>query len=150
MFCLLSLSGTLQIDLFDLHTHAKYNDGYKFVLCAMDSFSRFVWLWPQTSKRPEEVIAGLEQIMATGYTIDVIYCDKDGGFYNKKMDKWREANNIHMYSVQTKTKAAQVERFQKDLRLLVERLFFAGNTRRYLEQMHAFAKSHNTTRQTGT
>jgi hypothetical protein len=96
--------GTLQIDLFDVQEYKKDNDGIRYLLCGLDSFSRYLFVWPQQDKTPESVIKGLEAIMSTGYKIDVLYCDKDGGFYNKKMDLWRKKHHIPIYSVQTKVK----------------------------------------------
>jgi hypothetical protein len=101
-------AGTLQIDLMDVHQYAEDNAEYNFLLCALDSFSRYLFVHPQRNKTQKASIKGLEKILATVYKIDTIYCDKESGFHGGTMTAWRKRHEIGMYSVLSKETQAPV------------------------------------------
>ena len=39
------------VDLADMHSLSKYNKGIKYLLCAIDSFSKYVWVIPIKDKK---------------------------------------------------------------------------------------------------
>ena len=49
-------------DLMDLTKVAKYNDGYHYILLAIDIFSRYVWIVPLRNKSENEVVHALLKI----------------------------------------------------------------------------------------
>ena len=41
----------LGVDLADMQSLSKYNKGIKYLLCAIDIFSKYVWVFPLKEKR---------------------------------------------------------------------------------------------------
>lgn len=57
-----SLQDLMQIDLISLIPYAKINRGYKYILVAIDTFSKYVWVQPLKSKGGKEVAKAMEKI----------------------------------------------------------------------------------------
>ena len=53
-----------QCDLVDVGTYKKDNDGVRFLLCAVDVFSRYAWARPLARKTGKEVSEAFEDILA--------------------------------------------------------------------------------------
>ncbi len=41
----------LQLDIFVLQKYINSNNGYSYILCIMDVFSRKAWVYPMKSKK---------------------------------------------------------------------------------------------------
>ena len=44
------------VDLTDMQSLSKYNRGIKYLLCAIDLFSKYAWLVPLKDKRGTTII----------------------------------------------------------------------------------------------
>jgi len=44
-----------ECDLLDVQAYEKYNDNYKYILCVIDVFSKFLFLVPVKTKSGTEV-----------------------------------------------------------------------------------------------
>jgi len=74
--------GHLQFDLADFQQTPEYDKstGKKmiFLLCAIDSFSRYAWAIPLHDRTSAEVIRGLKEIFDSGYSCHVSFADPAG------------------------------------------------------------------------
>jgi len=52
-----------QIDLVDMSKYASENDGYKFLITMINSFSKFAWAIPIKSKHGVNVFDGVKKIL---------------------------------------------------------------------------------------
>ena len=53
----------LQADLMDVSSHARGNDGVRFLLTVVDAFSRKAWVTPLRGKGAEGVASALDRIL---------------------------------------------------------------------------------------
>ena len=44
------------VDLTDMQSLSKYNRGIKYLLCAIDLFSKYAWLFPLKDKRGTTIV----------------------------------------------------------------------------------------------
>ena len=51
----------MQIDLISLIPYAKFNRGHKYILIAIDTFSKYVWVQPLKSKGGKEVAGAMKK-----------------------------------------------------------------------------------------
>lgn len=58
------LQDLMQIDLISLIPYAKFNKGYKYILVAIDTFSKYVWAVPLKQKNGKEVADAMKKILA--------------------------------------------------------------------------------------
>ena len=74
----------IQIDLADFTNLKKYNKNYRFILVAINCYSRFAWGIPLKSKKADHVLNGLKKILLP-YPPKFLQSDKGKEFYNFKV-----------------------------------------------------------------
>src|SRR5436190_5715557 len=55
-----------QSDLIDIQPLARQNSGFRYMLVAIDTFSRYAWVEPLKRKTGLEVVCGFKQILKSG------------------------------------------------------------------------------------
>ena len=51
------------VDLADMQLLGKYNKGIKYLLCMIDSFSKYVWVIPLKDKKGVSIANGFEKVL---------------------------------------------------------------------------------------
>lgn len=92
----------------------RANDGYKYILNVIDTFSKFAWAIPLKTKTGLEVSNAFETILKDRKP-KLLHVDEGKEFYNKNMKEILDKYNIKMYSTGTVNKASIVERFNRTL-----------------------------------
>ena len=86
------------VDLADMQSLSKYNKGIKYLLCAIDLFSKYAWVVPLKDKRGISIVNAFQKIISKGRKPNKIWVDQGSEFYNKLFKKFLKINNIEMYS----------------------------------------------------
>jgi hypothetical protein len=133
-----------QLDLADVSKLKKDNDGYTFLLCAIDVLFKYAWVVPIYQKTGKEMIRALQQIFKEGRRPVRIQSDQGKEFTNREL---RQAfKSIHFFTTRNdKTKASIVERFQRTLKARIWRYFTKQKTRRYVDVLPDLVHSYNHT-----
>ena len=98
------------VDLADMQSLSKYNKGIKYLLCAIDLFSKYAWVVPLKDKRGISIVNAFQKIISKRKP-NKIWVDQGGKFYNKLFQKFLKINNIEMYSTYNEGKSVVAERF---------------------------------------
>ena len=61
---------------------SKYNKGIKYLLCAIDLYSKYVWVVPLKDKRGITIVNAFQKIISKRMP-NKIWVDQGGEFYNK-------------------------------------------------------------------
>ena len=61
---------------------SKCNKGIKYLLCAIDLSSKYVWIVPLKDKRGISIVNAFQKIFSKGYKTNKIWVDQGGEFYN--------------------------------------------------------------------
>ena len=61
---------------------SKYNKGNKYVLCAIDLFSKYAWVVPIKNKKVTSIVNVFQIIISKGRKPNKIWVDEGGEFYN--------------------------------------------------------------------
>ena len=61
----------------------KYNKGIKYLLCAFDLFSKYVWIVPLKDKTGITIINAFQKLVSKGCKPNKIWVDQGREFYNK-------------------------------------------------------------------
>ena len=86
-------------DLADMQLASKYNKGIRFLLCAIDIFSKYVWIVPLKDKNGVIIVNAFECILdSSKRKPNKLWVDQGSEFYNSTFKKWLENNDIKMYS----------------------------------------------------
>ena len=89
-----------------------------YFLCAIDLFSKYVWVVPLKGKRGITVVNGFQKIFWKGRKPNKVWVDLVGEFYNKLFKRLLEINNIEIYSTYNERKSVVAERFIRTLMLM--------------------------------
>ncbi len=72
----------LQIDLADFHKEKEFDKKskmtFQYLMIAVDSFSRYVFAVPLNNRKSENIIAGMEVILKTGFKPTTCMADPAG------------------------------------------------------------------------
>ena len=77
---------------------SKYNKGIKYLLCAIDLFSKYAWVVSLKDNRGIDVVKSFQKIISKERKPNKICVDQGGEFCNKLFKKFLKMNNMEMYS----------------------------------------------------
>ena len=105
------------VDLADMQLRSKLNKGFRFLLCAIDFFSKYAWVIPLKDKKGVSIVNAFQKILRdSNRKPDKIWVDKGSEFYNNFFKKWLNDNDIEMYSTNNDGKSVVAERFIRTLK----------------------------------
>ena len=84
------------VDLADMQSLSKYNKGIKYLLCAIDLFSKYAWVVPLKDKRGITIVNAFQKIISKGRKANKMWFDQGGEFYNNLFKRFLKINNIEM------------------------------------------------------
>jgi hypothetical protein len=139
-----ALNEVWSCDLVDLQEWAKENNGYRYILNAVDVFSRYAMSRPLKSKSAKDVLDAFLAIIKTeGRKPRKIWVDKGSEFYNLQFIKWTKSEKIELYSTYSESKSVIVERFNKTLKQNMWRIFSERNNRKWIDILPDLIKEYN-------
>ena len=104
-------------DLADMQLASKYNKGIRFLLCAIDIFSKYVWIVPLKDKNGVIIVNAIQCILDSSKTKpNKLWVDQDSESYNSTFKKWLENDDIKMYSAYNEEKSIVAEKFIRTLK----------------------------------
>ena len=79
----------------------KYNKGIRYLLCAIDLFSKYAWVVTLKDKRRITIVNAFEKIISKGRKPNKIWVDQGGEFYNNLFKSFLKINNIkNVFNIQ--------------------------------------------------
>ena len=90
---------------------SKYNKGIKYLLCAIDLFSKYAWVIPVKDKKGTSIVNAFQKIITKGRKSNKIWVHQGSEFYNQSSKDFLKINNIEMYSTCNEGKSVVAERF---------------------------------------
>ena len=101
--------------LADMQLISKFNKEFEFLLCVIDTFSKYAWVAPLKDKKGVSIINAFQKIFDdSNRKPNKKWVDKRSEFYNNSFKKWLKDNDIEMYSIHNEGKSVVAERFIKD------------------------------------
>ena len=105
------------VDLADMQSLSKKNKGIKYLLCAIDLFSKYAFVVPLKDKKGASITNAFNKIIKqSNRKPNKIWVDQGGEFYNHVFKKWLSDNDIIMYSTFNEGKSLVAERFIRTLK----------------------------------
>ena len=78
---------------------SKYNKGIKYLLCAIDLFSKYAWIVPIKDKKGSSIVNAFKKILSNlNRKPNKISVDQGSEFYNNILKDFVKINYIEMYS----------------------------------------------------
>lgn len=143
------INDTLQADLVDMQPYARLNRGMKYILTAINIFSKKAYARPLRRKTGEEVKEALESILRSlGHPIKYIHTDRGKEFYNSTVRAMLKRYNVQLYSTFSSTKAAICERFNRTLKSKMWKQFslHTPHSHKWIEDLPKLIATYNKTK----
>ena len=78
-----------EADLADMQLISTFNKGFRFLLCAVDIFSKYAWVVPLKDKKSVSIVDAFQKILKESERKpNKILVDKESEFYNSSFKKW--------------------------------------------------------------
>lgn len=123
---------------------SQYNNGYKYILCVIDVFSKYAFCVPLRDKTGPTILSAMKNIISESKRSPTkIWCDRGSEFYNKEFQRWAKSKNITIYSTYGESKSVVVERFIRTLKELITRKFTQTNSRDWVKILPSVLKFYN-------
>ena len=100
------------VNLADMQFIKTFKKGFRFLLCVIDIYSKYVWVMPLKDKKGITITNAFQKkLKESNSTPNKIWVDKRSEFYNRSMKSWLEKNDIDMYSMHNEGKSVVYEIF---------------------------------------
>ncbi len=135
-----------EADLADLYKFQRYNDGYRYILGCIDSFSRKLYVRPLKTKRAADMVSALKEIFAeAGTKPRSIRSDRGSEFTNHVVSEYLRNNKIgHVYTSNL-SQAAFIERCWKSLKKRMIKYMEDKKTKKYIDVLDQLVQGYNNT-----
>ena len=150
-YVLKGINDLIQSDLMDLNKYSDLNDGFVYVLTAINCFTKFAYAEPLKTKTAKEVTAAMAKILDRVFPmVKHLQVDHGGEFYNKEFKALMKKHNINMYSVYSEIKASMIERFHRTFRKLLIKEMYKRNSPKWVDFLQDVINTYNNTVHTVT
>ena len=85
------------VDLADMQSLSKYNKGIKYLLCAIDIFSKYAWVALLKDKKGTSIVNAFQKIISEGRKPNKTLVNQGSEFYNNSFKDCLKLHIIEMY-----------------------------------------------------
>ena len=140
------------VDLADMQSLSRKNKGIKYLLWAIDLFSKYAFVIPLNDKKGISIVNAFNKIIKQSRIIEnnrkpnKIWVDQGGEFYNNVFEKWLSDNDIIMYSTYNEGKSVVAERFIRTLKNKLYKHMTATGKKVYFDVLDNVVNKYNNTK----
>lgn len=133
-----------QIDLIDMTKFENENDGYRWFITIIDTFSKKAWAFKIKRKAGKNIVEIMEPFLEETKPKKIEF-DQGKEFYNQPFLKLLRRLRIIHFSVYSEMKCAIVERFNRTLKTRMYRSFTARGNKRWVDILQDLVDGYNDT-----
>ena len=135
-----------RVDLADMQSLSRKNKGIKYLLCAIDLYSKYAFLISLKDKKGISIVNAFNKIIKQSNSKpNKTWVDHGGEFYNV-FEKWLSDNDINMYSTYNEGKSVVAERFIRTLKNKLYKHMTATSKNVYYDVLDDVANKYNNTK----
>ena len=132
----------MQADLIDVGNLSQKNDGVKFLLTVICSFTKKAWISPIKSKKSDVVLKAFKTLIRS-MTKAPRSMLMDAGTEFVLVRRWCAENNIKTYLPYTSFHGSFIERFNQSIKNRMYRWMDTYKTERYLDSLESLLEGYN-------
>ena len=137
----------MESSLADMQSLSRKNKGIKYLLCAIDLYSKYAFVIPLKDKKGISIVNAFNNIIKqSNRKPNKIWVDQGGEFYNNVLEKWLSDNDINMYSTYNEGKAVVAERFIRTLKNKLYKHMTATGKNVYYDVLDDVVNKYNNTK----
>ena len=113
-------------DLAKMQLISKFNKGFRFLLCVIDIFSKYVSVVSLKDKKGVSIVNVFQKILKeSDRKPNKIWVDERSEFYNNYFKKCLSNNGVEMYSTNNEGKSVIAERLIRTLKSKIHKCMTA-------------------------
>ena len=134
------------VDLADTQSLSKFNKRFKYLLCAIDLFSKYASVIPIKNKKGTGIVNAFKKVISEGQRKpNKVWVDQGSEFYNQYFKNFLKINIIDMYSIYNEGKSVVAERFIRTLKNKIFKHMTATSKNVYIDVLNDIVNRHNNT-----
>ena len=135
------------VDLTDTQSLSKKHKGIKYLLWAIDLFSKYGFVVSLEDKKGISIVNAFNKIIKqSNRKPNKIWVDQGSEFYNRVFKKWLSENDIIMYSTFNEGKSVVAERFIRTLKNKLYKHMTATGKNVYYNVLDDVVNKYNNTK----
>ena len=135
------------VDLADMQSLSRKNNGIKYLLYAIDLFSKYAFVIPLNDKKVISIVNAFNKIIKqSNRKSNKIWVDQGGEFCNNVFEIWLSDNDINMYSTYNEGKSVAAERFIRTLKSKLYKHMTATGKKVYYDVLDDAVNKYNNTK----
>ena len=135
------------VDLADMQSLSRKNNGIKYLLCAIYLFSKYTFVIPLKDKKGISIVNAFNKIVKqSNRKPNKIWVDQGGKFYNNVFKIWLSDNNIIMHSTYNEGNSVVAERFIRTLKNKLYKHLTATGKNVYYDVLDDVINKYNNTK----
>ena len=135
------------VDLADMQSLSRKNKSIKYLLCAIDLYSKYAFVIPLKNKKRISIVNAFNKIIKqSNRKPNKIWIDQGGEFYNNVFKKWLSDNDTIMYSTYNEGKSVVAERFIRTLKDKLYKHMTAFSKNVYYDVLDDIVNKYNNTK----
>jgi transposase InsO family protein len=132
------------VDLMDISRDSKHNSGTRYLLTAIDVFSKRAMAKPLQNKEGPTVAKAMKDLLE-GEEVKAICTDRGQEFKSKDFQELLKSKGINHFFAGGSGKATVVESFHRTLRTRIARYQYAKKTQSYIHDLQKILDGYNRT-----
>ena len=133
------------VALADMQSLSKYNKGNKYLLCAINLFSKYACVVPLKDEKGPSIVIVFQIIISEGRKPNKIWVDQGSKFFNNSFKNFLKINNIEMYATYNEGKSVVAERFIRTLKNKIFKHMTDISKSVYFDVLDDIVNKHNNT-----
>ena len=135
------------VDLADMQSLSRKNKDIKYLLYAIDLYSKYAFVIPLKDKKETSIVNAFNKIIKqSNREPNKIWVDQGGEFYNNVFEKWLSDNDINMYSTYNEGKSVVAARFIRTLKNKLYKHMTATGKNVYYDVLDDVVNKYNNTK----
>ena len=136
-----------QADLVDMQAYKASNQGCKFLLTAIDMFSKYAFVIPLKNKSGSTLKVAFKEIFAQKRIPEKLQTDQGTELENRLLGEYLYSMGVRQFTTTNRQiKCAVVERFNRTLKGRLFKYMTARKTENYLDVLPDIVASYNKTK----
>ena len=135
------------VDLADMQSLSRKNKSIKYLLCAIDLYSKYAFVIPLKDEKGISIVNAFNKIIKeSNRKPNKIWVDQGGEFYNNVFKKRLPDNDIIMYSTYNEGKSVVAERFIRTLKNKLYQHMMSNGKNVYYDVLDDVVNEYNNTK----
>ena len=132
----------MQADLIDVSNLSNNNNGIKFLLTVICSFTKKAWIYPIKNKKSDVVLKAFKTFMKDVVKVPrSVLMDAGGEF--ALVRKWCNENGIKTYLPYSSFHGSFIERFNQSIKNRIYKWMDANKTEKYINSLESLLEGYN-------